>query len=71
MSTPPSIAHRSEMSTPPTTGRHLQQVLHYSTTPNRYLPGLRRSECSLYDVDCDEVVSKIYLGDVLVFSACI
>lgn len=67
MSTPPSIAHRTEltreMSFPPTTGRHLQQVLHYSTTPNRYLPGLRRSECSLYDVDCDEVVSKIYLGD--------
>lgn len=46
-----------------TTGRQLQRVLHYSVTPCRPLPGLRRSECAIHDVDCDEVYPGIYVGD--------
>lgn len=46
-----------------TTGRQLQRVLHYSMTPSRALPGLRRSECAIHDVDCDEVYPGIYIGD--------
>ncbi|XP_049311507.1 dual specificity protein phosphatase 26 isoform X11 [Bactrocera dorsalis] len=47
-----------------TTGRHLQRVLYYSMTPCRNLTGLRRTECALHDVDCDEVYPGIYIGDV-------
>ncbi|KAL9873634.1 dual specificity phosphatase DUPD1 isoform X2 [Glossina fuscipes] len=46
-----------------TTGRQLQRVLHYSMTPCRSLQGLRRSDCVLHDVDCDEVYPGIYIGD--------
>lgn len=46
-----------------TTGRQLQRILHYSVTPCRPLLGLRRSECALYDVDCDEVYPRLYIGD--------
>lgn len=46
-----------------TTGRQLQRVLHYSVTPCRPLPGLRRSEYTIHDVDCDEVYPGIYVGD--------
>lgn len=44
-------------------GRQLQRVLHYSMTPSRTLPGLRRAECAIHDVDCDEVYPGIYIGD--------
>lgn len=47
-----------------TTGRQLQRILHYSVTPCRPLLGLRRNECALYDVDCDEVYPRLYIGDV-------
>lgn len=47
-----------------TTGRQLQRVLHYSMAPGINLPGLRRSECAIHDVDCDEVYPGIYIGDV-------
>ncbi|XP_053948073.1 dual specificity phosphatase 29 isoform X2 [Anastrepha obliqua] len=47
-----------------TTGRQLQRVLHYSMAPGRNLPGLRRTECAIHDVDCDEVYPGIYIGDV-------
>uniref|UniRef100_A0A1B0CHE0 Uncharacterized protein n=1 Tax=Lutzomyia longipalpis TaxID=7200 RepID=A0A1B0CHE0_LUTLO len=50
-------------STDVTTGRQLQRILHYSITPCRPLPTLRRSECAIHDVDCDEVYPKIYIGD--------
>ncbi|KAH8344946.1 hypothetical protein KR067_012951, partial [Drosophila pandora] len=46
-----------------TTGRQLQRVLHYSMAPSRALPGLRRAECAIHDVDCDEVYPGIYIGD--------
>ncbi|EDW39471.1 GL15648 [Drosophila persimilis] len=46
-----------------TTGRQLQRVLHYSMAPTRALPGLRRAECAIHDVDCDEVYPGIYIGD--------
>ncbi|XP_030568346.1 dual specificity protein phosphatase 3 isoform X2 [Drosophila novamexicana] len=46
-----------------TTGRQLQRVLHYSMAPCRTLPGLRRAECAIHDVDCDEVYPGIYIGD--------
>ncbi|KAH8276533.1 hypothetical protein KR044_004728, partial [Drosophila immigrans] len=46
-----------------TTGRQLQRVLHYSMAPCRNLPGLRRAECAIHDVDCDEVYPGIYIGD--------
>lgn len=48
-----------------TTGKQLQRVLHYSVTPCRPLQScLRRNDTSaLYDVDCDEVYPKIYIGD--------
>uniref|UniRef100_A0A1L8E2Y8 Dual specificity protein phosphatase n=1 Tax=Nyssomyia neivai TaxID=330878 RepID=A0A1L8E2Y8_9DIPT len=50
-------------STDVTTGRQLQRILHYSITPCRPLPTMRRSECAIHDVDCDEVYPKIYIGD--------
>ncbi|XP_068158643.1 dual specificity protein phosphatase 13B isoform X1 [Drosophila tropicalis] len=46
-----------------TTGRQLQRVLHYSMAPTRALPGLRRAECAIHDVDCDEVYPGIFIGD--------
>lgn len=46
-----------------TTGRQLQRILHYSVTPCRPMLGLRRNECALYDVDCDEVYPRLYIGD--------
>ncbi|XP_030386574.1 dual specificity protein phosphatase 3 isoform X1 [Scaptodrosophila lebanonensis] len=55
----PSRLENSEQ----TTGRQLQRVLHYSMAPCRTLPGLRRSECAIHDVDCDEVYPGIYIGD--------
>ncbi|XP_039958896.1 dual specificity phosphatase 29 isoform X1 [Bactrocera neohumeralis] len=57
---PPSRLDNSDQ----TTGRHLQRVLYYSMTPCRNLTGLRRTECALHDVDCDEVYPGIYIGDV-------
>lgn len=51
-----------------TTGRQLQRVLHYSMAPCRSLPGLRRAECAIHDVDCDEVYPGIYIGDAWVLS---
>ncbi|XP_004518794.1 dual specificity phosphatase DUPD1 isoform X4 [Ceratitis capitata] len=47
-----------------TTGRQLQRVLHYSVAPCRSFPGLRRTECSFHEVDCDEVYPGIFIGDV-------
>ncbi|CAO1396599.1 unnamed protein product [Diamesa hyperborea] len=47
-----------------TTGKQLQRVLHYSVTPCRPLPScIRRNDSALYDVDCDEVYPRIYIGD--------
>uniref|UniRef100_A0A336LBD3 Dual specificity protein phosphatase n=1 Tax=Culicoides sonorensis TaxID=179676 RepID=A0A336LBD3_CULSO len=46
-----------------TTGRQLQRILHYSVTPCRPLPGFRRSDNSQFDVDCDEVYPRLYIGD--------
>ncbi|CRK87187.1 CLUMA_CG000992, isoform C [Clunio marinus] len=48
-----------------TTGKQLQRVLHYSVTPCRPLQScIRRNDTSaIYDVDCDEVYPRIYIGD--------
>lgn len=46
-----------------TTGKQLQRILHYSVTPCRPLPGFRRSEINGFDVDCDEVYPRLYIGD--------
>ncbi|XP_063700497.1 dual specificity protein phosphatase 13B isoform X1 [Culicoides brevitarsis] len=46
-----------------TTGRQLQRILHYSVTPCRPLPGFRRSTDAHFDVDCDEVYPRLYIGD--------
>lgn len=45
-----------------TSGRQLQRILHYSIAPTRSL-GLRRTEIVLYDVDCDEVYPRLFIGD--------
>lgn len=45
-----------------TTARQLQRILHYSVTPCRPLPGFRRGDAQ-FDVDCDEVFPKLYIGD--------
>lgn len=58
-----SAAAAAASSSEHTTGRQLQRVLHYTMTPCRSLPGLRRSECVIHDVDCDEVYPGIYIGD--------
>ncbi|KAI8124323.1 Dual specificity phosphatase DUPD1 [Lucilia cuprina] len=59
----PSRLESAASSSEHTTGRQLQRVLHYTMTPCRTLPGLRRSECAIHDVDCDEVYPGIYIGD--------
>ncbi|XP_065366044.1 dual specificity protein phosphatase 13A isoform X2 [Calliphora vicina] len=59
----PSRLESAASSSEHTTGRQLQRVLHYSMTPCRTLPGLRRSECAIHDVDADEVYPGIYIGD--------
>jgi len=51
------------MASEQTTGRQLQRILHYSVTPCRPLPGFRRANHDLYDVDCDEVYPRLYIGD--------
>lgn len=47
------------------TGKQLQRVLHYSVTPCRPLQScIRRNDTNaIYDVDCDEVYPRIYIGD--------
>ncbi|XP_004518795.1 dual specificity phosphatase DUPD1 isoform X5 [Ceratitis capitata] len=60
--TPPSRLEST--SSDQTTGRQLQRVLHYSVAPCRSFPGLRRTECSFHEVDCDEVYPGIFIGDV-------
>ncbi|KAG5684054.1 hypothetical protein PVAND_013305 [Polypedilum vanderplanki] len=50
-----------------TTGKQLQRIIHYSASPCRPLQlqsCLRRNDPnSLYDVDCDEVYPRLYIGD--------
>lgn len=48
-----------------TTGKQLQRILHYSVTPCRPLKSCigRSDPCALYDVDCDEVYPRVYIGD--------
>ncbi|XP_067614809.1 dual specificity phosphatase 29 isoform X4 [Eurosta solidaginis] len=58
---PPSRLESSSLDK--TTGRQLQRVLHYSMAPCRNIPSLRRTECAIHDVDCDEVYPGIYIGD--------
>ncbi|KAL7032319.1 hypothetical protein ACKWTF_007287 [Chironomus riparius] len=48
-----------------TTGKQLQRIIHYSVTPCRPLQScIRRNDPNiLYDVDCDEVYPRVYIGD--------
>ncbi|XP_070493373.1 dual specificity protein phosphatase 3 [Chironomus tepperi] len=48
-----------------TTGKQLQRIIHYSVTPCRPLTScIRRNDPNiLYDVDCDEVYPRVYIGD--------
>lgn len=46
-------------------GKQLQRILHYSVTPCRPLKSCigRSDPSALYDVDCDEVYPRVYIGD--------
>lgn len=50
-----------------TLGKQLQRIIHYSASPCRPLQlqsCLRRNDPNaLYDVDCDEVYPRVYIGD--------
>lgn len=49
-----------------TSGKQLQRIIHYSVTPCRPLQSCiqrRNDPNALYDVDCDEVYSRVYIGD--------